>query len=355
MSDAPAPTIVAPNVRDLGDLAAILADWLSQRIDGAQDVSISNLSYPLGAGMSHETILFDAVWRESGVKKTQGMVVRIRPTAKTVYPDDLFVQQYQIMQLMHDHSTVRIAKPLWFEADPSILGAAFFVMEKVQGRVTVSYPPYSKSGWLVDTSPADRRTLWESAVSQLAAIQLVPVTTAPFLELPGGPDGFDQEVDRWRRFIAWVDPAEERAFLRETFERMLEMAPANRPEGIVWGDSRIGNMMIGPNFKVSAVMDWEQPGLGGALHDLGWWLQCDHNQTAGQGIAPLEGMGSREETIALWSAVSGKSAADIEWYEAFACLKMEILAVRMIELREMPDSVKNAEAGRRTAALLDRI
>ena len=355
MKDTPAPAIVAPNVRDLGDLAAILADWLSQRMDGAQDVSISNLSYPLGAGMSHETILFDVLWRESGVKKTQGMVVRIRPTTKTVYPDDLFVQQYQIMQLMHDHSTVRIAKPLWFEADPSILGAAFFVMEKVQGRVTVSYPPYSKSGWLVDTAPADRRTLWESAVSQLAAIQLVPVTTAPFLELPGGPDGFDQEVDRWRRFIAWVDPTGERAFLRETFERMLEMAPANRPEGIVWGDSRIGNMMIGPDFKVSAVMDWEQPGLGGALHDLGWWLQCDHNQTIGQGIAPLEGMGSREETIALWSAVSGKSAADIEWYEAFACLKMEILAVRMIELREMPDSVKNAEAGRRTAALLDRI
>ena len=355
MSDTSSPAIVAPNVRDLGDLSAILADWLGQRIDGANDLRIHNLSYPLGAGMSHETILFDATWREGSAEKTQGMVVRIKPTTKTVYPDDLFVPQYQIMQLMHDHGAVRIAKPLWFEADPAILGAAFFVMEKVQGRVTVSYPPYSKSGWLVDTDPADRRTLWESAVSQLAAIQLVPVAQAPFLELPGGPDGFDQEVNRWQRFIAWVDPKGERTFLRDTFERMLAMKPANRPEGIVWGDSRIGNMMIGPDFKVSAVMDWEQPGLGGALHDLGWWLQCDYNQTIAQGITPLEGMGSREETIALWSEVSGKSAADIEWYEAFACLKMEVLAVRMIELREMPDSVKNAEAGRRTAALLDRI
>jgi aminoglycoside phosphotransferase (APT) family kinase protein len=114
-------------------------------------------------------------------------------------------------------------------------------------------------------------------------------------------------------------------------------------------------MMIGADFQVAAVMDWEQPSLGGALHDLGWWLQSDHNQTTGQGIAPLEGMGSREETIALWSQVSGKSAADIEWYEAFACLKMEILAVRMMALRDMPASVKNAEAGRRTAALLDRL
>jgi hypothetical protein len=39
----------------------------------------------------------------------------------------------------------------------------------------------------------------------------------------------------------------------------------------------------------------------------------------------------------------------------FACLKMEILAVPMMALREMPASVKNAEAGRRTAAMLDRM
>ncbi len=349
------PAIVAPNVRDLDVLAATLVHWLGTRLGDAQDIKVTSLSYPLGAGMSHETILFDAEWNKAGAPKSQGMVVRIKPTNSLVYCDDMFDQQYRLIQLMHANGTVRVAKPLWFEAGGSILGAPFFVMEKVAGRVAVSYPPYSKSGWLVETAPADRRRLWESAVQQLAAIQTVPVSDAGFLALPGGPDGFDQEVDRWRRFMLWVDPKGARSFLWDTFERMLAMAPANRPEGIVWGDSRIGNMMIGADFRVAAVMDWEQPGLGGALHDLGWWLQCDHNQTIGQGIAPLEGMGSREETVALWSDVSGKSAVDIGWYEAFACFKMECLAVRMITLREMPASVVNAESGRRTANLLDRL
>ncbi len=353
MSDIPA--IVAPNVRALDELAVTLVAWLGTRLDGASDIRVTNLSYPLGAGMSHETILFDAAWREGGAEVAQGMVVRIKPTSNTVYPDDLFVQQYQIIELMDKHGAVRVAKPLWFEADGSILGAPFFVMEKVHGRVTVSYPPYSKSGWLVDTAPADRRAIWTSAVSQLAAIQTVPVADALFLTLPGGPDGFDQESDRWRRYIDWVDPKGERMLLRETFDRMLAMAPANRPEGIVWGDSRIGNMMIGADNQVAAVMDWEQPGLGGALHDLGWWLHHDHNQTLGQGIAPLDGMGSRDETIALWSEVSGKSAEGIDWYEAFACLKMEALAVRMMDLRDMPESVRTSEAGRRTAEMLDRL
>jgi aminoglycoside phosphotransferase (APT) family kinase protein len=349
------PAIVAPNVRDLDELAATLVGWLGARLGDEQDIHVTNLSYPLGAGMSHETILFDADRNEGGSRETQGMVVRIKPTDALVYCDDMFDQQYRLIQLMYQHGAVRVARPLWFESEASLLGAPFFVMEKVAGRVAVSYPPYSKSGWLVETAPADRRRLWESAVQQLAAIQTVPVADASFLELPGGPNGFDQELDRWRRFMHWVDPKGERSFLKETFDRMLAIGPSNRPEGIVWGDSRIGNMMIGADFQVAAVMDWEQPSLGGALHDLGWWLRCDHNQTIGQGIPPLEGMGTREETIKLWSEVSGKSAADIGWYEAFASFKMECLAVRMIALRDMPASVVNAVSGRRTADLLDRL
>ena len=349
------PAIVAPHVRDLDALATTLSSWLGARLAKTRDIKVTNLSYPLGAGMSHETILFDAEWHEGGGPKSHGMVVRIKPTNSLVYCDDMFDQQYRLIQLMHANGTVRVAKPLWFEPDDSILGAPFFVMEKVAGRVAVSYPPYSKSGWLVEIAPAHRRRLWESAVQQLAAIQTVPVSDAGFLTLPGGPDGFDQEVDRWRRFKNWVDPKGERTLLHATFDRLLEKGPANRPEGIVWGDSRIGNMMIGADFHVAAVMDWEQPGLGGALHDLGWWLQCDYNQTIGQGITPLEGMGTRDETIALWSAVSGKSAEDIAWYEAFASFKMECLAVRMIALREMPASVVKAESGRQTATLLDRL
>lgn len=345
-------SIVAPETRNLGELAAVLTYWLQGKLPGARGLVVENLSYPLGAGMSHETILFDARWSDESGERSQGMVVRIKPTRSLVYCDDLFDRQYRLIGLMHETGIVRVARPLWFEDDASVLGAPFFVMEKVAGRVAVSFPPYSREGWVVETAPADRRRMWEDAVRQLAAIQRVPVSAAPFLELPGGPDLFDQEVARWWRFIDWVDPAGERKLLRGTFERLLVAGPVNRAEGIIWGDSRLGNMMIGPDFKVAAVMDWEQPSLGGALHDLGWWLWSDHNQTTGQGITPLDGMGTRAETIALWSEECGKSADDIEWYIAFACLKMECLSIRMVALRNMP---LRHEPGTGAAALLDRI
>ena len=144
------------------------------------------------------------------------------------------------------------------------------------------------------------------------------------------------------------------ALLRDGFTRLLALRPRNRPEGIVWGDARLGNMMIGEDFSVAAVMDWEQPSLGGALHDLGWWLCSDRAQTEGRGLPALEGMGTREETIALWGEVCGKSAVDISWYEAFAMFKMECLGVRMQTIREMP-ALKAVEPGSMVARFLAQL
>ena len=105
----------------------------------------------------------------------------------------------------------------------------------------------------------------------------------------------------------------------------------------MWGDARLGNIMFDDNFDVVAVMDWEQPSLGGALHDLGWWLVNSETMHGATDTRPhLEGMGTRSETIALWETLTGKSAQEIEWFEDFARLKMSCLGVRMSALRGQP-------------------
>ena len=89
--------IVAPNTRDLDELAATLSAWLARQTPEVSDIRIDNLDYPRGAGMSHETVLFDAHWRELGKDRAMGMVVRIKPKSFTVFPDNLFEEQYQLM------------------------------------------------------------------------------------------------------------------------------------------------------------------------------------------------------------------------------------------------------------------
>lgn len=329
--------IVAPETRDLADLARDLGAWIEARIPGASGVRLDNLDYPRGAGMSHETILFDAAWQEGGAEKRQGFVVRIRPSSQTVFPDTLFVEQFKVMQVLHEGNYVKVAKVLWLEEDPALLGQPFFVMEKKHGRVPVSYPPYRQQGFLAEATPAQRRTLWENAVTELARMQLVPVSELRFLEgPPHAREGFAQEWDKYVRFVDWVKDSPAHGVLAKALERLDAIRPANQPEGLVWGDARIGNMMFDDDFNVVAVMDWEQPSLGGALQDLSWFTvlsETMHGATAD--LPQLEGMGTREETVALWEQICGKSAADLEWYEDFTQLKMSCTGARLTQLRGM--------------------
>lgn len=325
--------IVAPNVRAFGELADTLRDYLAGRMPHARNIALANFAYPRGAGQSHETILFDAEWREGDETRAQGMVVRIKPSSHTVFLDDMFTEQYELMRVMHERGAVAVAKPLWIEQDPDLLGAPFFIMEKRSGQVAVSIPPYSAQGWLFDASSAMQRRIWTNAVEQLAAIQRVPVSAAPFLAPAAGMTGFEQEINRWRRYLEWIGERHDLPFHRAALAQLMERLPGNRAEGIVWGDARLGNMMIGAAGEVVAVMDWEQPSLGGALHDLGWWLVNDWSMTTGKGLPRLPGSSSRDDMVAHWEDVSAKSAADVEWYEDFACFKMACLSTRMVELK----------------------
>jgi aminoglycoside phosphotransferase (APT) family kinase protein len=330
--------IVAPNVRDLDALASQLAGWIRGRLPEAQDVRVENLAYPKGAGQSHETILFDLSWAAAGRRHEQGWVVRIKPTSFTMYPDDLFEEQYRIIETLHAQGNVRVARPLGFEPDPSILGAPFFVMEKIHGRVAVTIPPYVQTGWVAEATAAQRAKMWESGVRQLAAIQKTPLGSVGFL---AGPEharsGLAQEWDKYERFVAWVSRDRRWPPLEAALKRLERMWPKNQPEGLVWGDSRLGNMMFNDDFEVVAVVDWEQPSLGGALHDLAWWLvnaramHCDAD-----GRPKLSGFGDRQDTIALWREVTGESTDDLEWYEDFTDLKYACLGIRMQGLRKAP-------------------
>ena len=328
-------TIVAPHVRELSPVAEKIAGWLCVRMPQAEQVSVENLSYPSGAGLSHETLLFDAHWVENEKRVDQGMVVRIKPTVHTVFPDTLFEQQHQVMRLLHEDGRVKVARPFWFEDDASILGAPFFAMARVRGRVPVSMPPYRDTGWVAEATPAQRRKMWEGGVRQLAAVQAPALERFEFLQGPAhARSGLAQEWDKFERFVAWVNEGGRKPALEGGLRRLSACAPSDPPAGLVWGDARIGNMMFDDNFEVVAVMDWEQPSLGGALNDLAWWLVLSQNMHGPRADKPaLEGMGTREETIALWHEVTGVSTSDIEWFEDFTQLKLACLSVRTARLR----------------------
>lgn len=327
--------IVAPGMRDFDELARQMEQWLAPRMPGVRDIRISNLTYPRGSGQSHETILFDTAWTERGRAVERGLVVRIKPTTFRVFLDDMFVQEFELMRSLRDK--VPVAEVLWFEEDPTLLGAPFFVMERLSGRVPVSIPSYMETGWLVDSTPEQRHTAWEGGVRALATLQTLAVEDFAFLDRPEVGDGFAQEWDRYSRFLDMILEVRSLPYHQAVWKRLAETAPTSRPPGLVWGDARLGNLMFAADYSVEAMMDWEQPSLGGALQDLGWWLFTDRTKITARGGIPLEGLGSREETIAIWESVTGIGTSDLEWWEAYAGFKMSCLHVNMLDMKgEVP-------------------
>ncbi|MEJ5978194.1 phosphotransferase family protein [Novosphingobium sp. PS1R-30] len=334
--------IVAPRTRDLSEMAEQVIPWLESKLPGATNLKIANMDYPRGAGRSHETILFDASWSAGGKDHSEGYVIRVKPDANQVYPDDLFEEQYRVMRVLHEERIVPVAETIGFEEDPALVGAPFFVMKKLTGRVAVTFPPYRETGWVAEATPAQRRRFWEGGVRNLALTQKTPLDKVQFLAgLPGqesGLTGLDQEWDKYDRFVEWISPEKRWPVLDAAREALKARWPKNQPEGLVWGDARIGNMMFDDNFDVVAVMDWEQASLGGALHDLAWWLQMSafaHEATADKPL--LDGMGTREETIALWREITGIAVDDLDWYLDFTLFKTSCLSVSTSKIWGWPE------------------
>jgi aminoglycoside phosphotransferase (APT) family kinase protein len=239
---------------------------------------------------------------------------------------------------LHASGVVRVPEPLFLEPDPSIVGLPFFVMARVEGHVPVGSPHFATAGFLFDASVDQRRSAWHSAVSQLASIARVPLDQLPFLDRPDyGPNGLSQEREYWKRAGDWACEGEVPDWLLDLESWLCKHAP-NDPDGMSWGDARIGNMSFDHDFRVKAVFDWEQATNAGVRQDLGWWLFFDRYQTEGLGHARLDGFGTRGETVDLWQEVSGVPAGDQVWYEAFAGYKLSIIGVRAFMLRGDPNA-----------------
>lgn len=330
------PAPVFDKGRDLDALAVTLSRWLADRLD-VPSVEVGDFSYPQGAGVSNETILFAARWSTPAGETTRELVLRVRPRPEyQIFLNTEFHTQYSLLKTLHAAEAVRVPRVLWFEEDHTLLDQPFFVMERMRGRVPVSMPVYNAEGFLVDATPAQRRTLWVSAVEELARIHRVPVETVRFLDWPElGATGIEQQLTYWSRFARWTLGDAVPDAVAGLLEALVDTAPVNVEPGLAWGDSRIGNMMFDDDFRLVGVMDWEQASLAGPIADLGWWLFFDYMHSDGVGLARLDGLGDRQETIALWQELTGLSADGVHWHEAFAGCKATLLALRTARLRNL--------------------
>jgi aminoglycoside phosphotransferase (APT) family kinase protein len=318
--------------RDMAATARALADWLS-RADPRFSGATVELDYPRGAGTSNETLLLNV--RSAGGDTR--MVLRPHPGEFQLFLDPAFERQVEVMRALRNSGQIPVPEIFGIERDPDVLGTPFYVMEFIPGRTPNARPPYNATGWLADASPAQRETLWISAMDAFCAIHTIPVEPFGFVHRPTyGATGFEDEFNYWMSACEWSCGERTPTVIDKARQWLLANRPAAPADGLSWGDARIGNMIFGDDFKVAAVIDWEQASLGGACQDLGWWLFTDETFSSGMGLKRLEGLGGRHDTIAFWEERTGQRADDLTWYEAYAGFKLAVILTRKLRLEGKP-------------------
>lgn len=295
--------------------------WLVARLGHPDEIALPSPQTPT-AGGSSTTFFLDPVFRTSGAEQRLELVLRIEATGYQIYQDPSVERQFQVMRTLHRLGGVPVPRCLWFEADPRLLGAPFFVMERVRGEVPDS--SYHQRGLLAAASPAERRGMWESALAALASVHRTDAAQFPFLARP------QQELAVWAAYAEWTQ-APRRDVQERAFGWLQDQRPGSTVTGLAWGDARLPNMIFRDN-ECGAIIDWETASLAGAETDLGWWLCYDWLISDGRAIPRLDGLGDRATTLSAWEQLVGRKAQAIQWHETFATLRLSLITDRALQL-----------------------
>ena len=250
---------------------------------------------PLTTGFSNDTYLIEGA----------NLILRLPPSAGAMLDGHDVIGQARISQeLGQVAGGPAVPGIASVSEDPALLGAPFFAMERVPGE---AIHDTNLQAWFTDASDAERTDYcrqWVSAFGGLARLDPLP-----FLGESVSPE---DDARMWQAFGKAADCPE----LVELFDRLLAVpAPRSGPPAVVHGDTKLSNLMW-QDGKISAMLDWEMALNGEPLADLGYMLygyeSAFHGDTTPQ---RQPGMLKRDEVIALWCEVSGRSADGIHWHE----------------------------------------
>jgi aminoglycoside phosphotransferase (APT) family kinase protein len=300
----------------------------------------------IAAGMSNLTY----VVTPEGGSDDDAIILRRPPTGAVLATAHDMAREHTVISALWP-TPVPVPRTLHLCTDTSVLGAPFYLMERVVGlHVTTAFPP----GYADE--PAQRRQVGERLIDVLADLHQVDYAAAGLSEF-GRPEGFmARQVRRWaKQWDATRD--RDRPGLDALAERLAETVPETQRSGIVHGDYRLDNCLLDPQEpgRIKAVLDWEMSTLGDPLADLGmlfvyWGQEGEQHPASQSAITALPGFPTRREVAERYAQRTGTDLSDLNWYVAFAYFKFAAIVAGIVAR-----SKAGAMAGKDTTGYADRI
>ncbi|MGH2914250.1 MAG: phosphotransferase family protein [Solirubrobacteraceae bacterium] len=223
------------------------------------------------------------------------------------------------------HTPVRVPRVLAACDDTNVIGAPFYLMERIEGEVIVDALPEA-------LAPADQRRL--IAEELIDALVEIHATDHAGLHLDGfgRPTGYLER--QLRRFSGlWEhNRTREIAAVDEVGAWLGANLPSSPAATLVHGDYRLGNTIFAPTApaKLAAVLDWEMATIGDPLADIGYlmvyWMAPEdaRSRFTLNAVTAQPGFPRRAELLERYQQRSGRSVSNLDWYVTLALWKAAV-------------------------------
>ncbi|MCU4186364.1 phosphotransferase family protein [Acidiferrimicrobium sp. IK] len=247
-------------------------------------------------------------------------VVRRRPLGTVAAGAHDMAREHRVLAALQGRG-LPIPKVHGYCQDEGLVGAPFYVMDRVRGRVL------HRRSDAEDLAPASAAALSRSTVEVLDRLHRIDVEAAGLAGL-GRPEGFvARRIGRW--LDQWRHSAHRDHPLVESLGARLAVAvPESTDATLVHGDYRLGNLLVdadpgsGGVPAVAAILDWEMSTLGDPLTDLAhlmvYWDRTRGRLThESQTIAEHPGFLPSTTLAEAYAASSGRDISGLDFYLAF--------------------------------------
>ena len=323
-----------------GDFSADnLSQWLVEHATGLGPVrSVTKFA----GGQSNPTYRVDM--------ETGGTyVLRRKPFGVLLPSAHAIEREYRLIHALHP-TGFPVPRPIALCEDKGVIGAAFYLMEMVEGR-------NFWDGTLPELACADRRPLYEAMIDALAALHGTDHVVIGLGDFAPPGNYFARQVVRWTKQYraAQTDHIPEVERLIEWLPRSL---PAQSRTSIIHGDYRIDNLIYASDSpRIAAVLDWELATIGDPLADFAYlamnWVMPWDGRSGLLGVDfTAAGLPTLDDAVARYCAATDRDGLpDLHWYFAYNLFRL-VGIVQGIKRRMEDGNASSDQANEAVAKLI---
>ncbi len=294
-----------------------LALYLKEQLPGLEG-SLVVSQFP--RGFSNLTYLLKFDNRE--------LVLRRPPFGANIRGGHDMGREYKILSRLYQVYP-KVPQALLYCTVETVLGAPFYVMERVQGVILRNSMPDEAR-----PRPDLMKRIAKAVLDNFVELHAVDYEAAGLADL-GKPAGYiKRQIGGWAKRYqkAKTDDVPE---MKRMATWLAEHEAPESDAALIHNDYKYNNMILNPNdwTQVTALLDWEMSTLGDPLMDLGtslaYWIEPnDPPQMQHLKFSPTHWPGnpSRATLVERYAQKSGRDVSNIVFYYVYGLFKLAVVA-----------------------------